>query len=86
IGTGQAPRDGAASLRERTTVNAPGFLSQSHPDSERLALLPTNARDRLAQGGDVSHGFYLERPSYLSLALVCCFPNRARPELHCPVR
>ncbi|MEV6500920.1 hypothetical protein [Streptomyces prunicolor] len=32
-----------------------------------------------------SYGFYLERPSYLSLALVTCSPNRAMPELACPV-
>lgn len=35
-------------------------------------------------GGDVSLGFYLERPAYLSLAVVTCSPNRAKPELACP--
>lgn len=34
--------------------------------------------------GDLSYGFYLERPSYLSLALVTCSPNRTGPGLPCP--
>ncbi|GCB48188.1 hypothetical protein [Streptomyces sp. NL15-2K] len=40
---------------------------------------------RLDWGGDVSLGFYLERPFYLSVALVTCSPNLAHPELACPV-
>ncbi|GGU73339.1 hypothetical protein GCM10010260_01270 [Streptomyces filipinensis] len=40
--------------------------------------------DTLCSGGDVSLGFYLERPSYLSLAAVTCSPNRSKPELTCP--
>ena len=39
----------------------------------------------LGSGADVSFGFYLERPSYLSLALVTCSPNRGNPELRCPL-
>lgn len=39
---------------------------------------------KLCSGGDVSLGFYLERPSYLSLAVVTCSPNRSKPELTCP--
>ena len=44
-----------------------------------------SAAERLESGGDVSYGFYLEHPSYLSLALVTCSPNRSTPELACPV-
>ncbi|MEU3600501.1 hypothetical protein ABZ714_17555 [Streptomyces sp. NPDC006798] len=85
-GTWQEPKEAAVWLGERLTEYAPRFMSESDRDSTRLTLLPTSACDRLTRGGDVSHGFYLERPSYLSLALVCCSPNRARPELDCPVR
>jgi hypothetical protein len=45
-----------------------------------------SAAERLESGADVSLGFYLERPAYLSLALVTCSPNRSKPELPCPAR
>ncbi|MEU5160105.1 hypothetical protein AB0G74_10920 [Streptomyces sp. NPDC020875] len=85
-GTWQEPKEAAVWLGERLTEYAPRFMSESDRDSTRLALLLASACDRLARGGDVSHGFYLERPSYLSLALVCCSPNRTRLELDCPLR
>ncbi|MCP9990301.1 hypothetical protein ACF09G_11555 [Streptomyces albogriseolus] len=37
------------------------------------------AAERLHAGGDVSCGRYLERPSYLALAVVTCSPNRTVP-------
>lgn len=85
-GTWQEPKEAAAWLGERLAEHAPRFASESDRDSTRLALLVNSAAERLGWGGDVSHGFYLERPSYLSLALVTCSPNRAMPELDCPVK
>ncbi|WP_241563505.1 hypothetical protein [Streptomyces sp. E1N211] len=53
-------------------------------DTARLARLVEAAAERLHAGGDVSYGHYLERPSYLSLAVVTCSPHRTLPELPCP--
>ncbi|MFI6639172.1 hypothetical protein [Streptomyces sp. NPDC050504] len=85
-GTWQEPKEAAAWLGERLAEHAPRFASGSDRDGTQLALLVDSAAERLGRGGDVSHGFYLERPSFLSLALVCCSPNRAVPGLACPVR
>jgi hypothetical protein len=76
----------AAWLGEQLAQHAPRFATEAERDVARLARLADSAAEDLAAGGDVSYGFYLERPSYLSLALVTCSPNRAMPELPCPVR
>ncbi|MFI5799983.1 hypothetical protein [Streptomyces sp. NPDC051677] len=55
---------------------------EAERDVGRLAGLVESAAERLAWGGDVSLGFYLEHPSYLSLAVVTCSPERAA----CPLR
>ncbi|WSL13770.1 hypothetical protein OG194_26075 [Streptomyces sp. NBC_01288] len=60
-------------------------MEEAQRDAGQLSRLVTSAAQRLGSGGDASYGFYLERPSYLSLALVTCSPNRARPELPCPL-
>ncbi len=83
-GTWEEPKEGAAWLGERLAEHASRFASDSDSDSTRLAELVNSAANRLDRGEDVSHGFYLERPAFLSLALVCCSPNRAMPELRCP--
>lgn len=83
-GTWKEPKEAAEWLGQRLAEYAPRFASESDRDSTRLALLVNSAAERLGWGGDVAHGFYLERPSYLSLALVCCSPNRAMPDLPCP--
>ncbi|MGW0846109.1 hypothetical protein ACWD26_39445 [Streptomyces sp. NPDC002787] len=49
-----------------------------------LAVLVDSAVERLNSGADISLGRYLERPTYLSLALVTCSPNRSLPDLRCP--
>lgn len=85
-GTWQEPKDAAAWLGEQLTAYAPRFLSESDRDSTRLAVLVNSAAEQLGWGGDVSHGFYLERPAFLSVALVTCSPNRAAPDAPCPVR
>ncbi|MFI8200855.1 hypothetical protein ACIF6K_30775 [Streptomyces sp. NPDC085942] len=78
-------KEAAAWLGERLAEYAPRFASEAERDSIRLTLLVNAAAERLREGGDVSHGLYLERPSYLSLAVVTCSPNRSMPELACPV-
>ncbi|MFF4155940.1 hypothetical protein [Streptomyces sp. NPDC001678] len=74
-GTWDEPKEAAEWLAERLTEHTP-----------RPAALAASAAERLAQGGDVSLGFYLRGTSFLSVALVTCSPNRAEPELGCPLR
>jgi hypothetical protein len=83
-GTWDEPKEAAAWLGERLAEYAPRFASETQRDTTHLALVVNSAAERLKWGGDASYGFYLERPSYLSLALVTCTPNRAMPDLPCP--
>ncbi|MFE9457381.1 hypothetical protein [Streptomyces californicus] len=85
-GTWEEPKEAAEWLGEQLTEYAPRFDSGTDREGARLPLLVNAAAERLGRGGDVSHGFYLERPAFLSLALVCCSPNRAEPGLECPLR
>ncbi|MDT0438128.1 MULTISPECIES: hypothetical protein [Streptomyces] len=66
-------------LTEQLRLHAPRFAREPPRD-----LTPSVTR-RLASGGDVCLGFYLEHPSFLSLALITCSPNRAAPRLGCPL-
>ncbi|MFF9406464.1 hypothetical protein ACF1B0_13205 [Streptomyces anandii] len=84
-GTWAEPAGAASWLRERLAEYAPRFAAGEHRDAARLTGHVTHAAERLEWGGDVSLGFYLERPAYLCLALVTCAPNRARPDLPCPL-
>ncbi|MGW0822004.1 hypothetical protein [Streptomyces sp. NPDC002845] len=85
-GTWDEPKEAAAWLGERLAEYAPRFASETDRDTAHLAFLTDSAAERLGWGGDVSFGLYLERPSYLSLAVVTCSPNRRMPELGCPER
>ncbi|NEB03318.1 hypothetical protein [Streptomyces sp. SID13726] len=85
-GTWDEAKDAAAWLGERSAEYGHRFASGDDRDVSRPALLVRDAAIRLDAGADVSYGFYLERPSYLHLAVVICSPNRSRPELPCPVR
>ncbi|MER5214701.1 hypothetical protein ABT063_30130 [Streptomyces sp. NPDC002838] len=85
-GTWDEPREAAAWLAERLVEYTPRFAYGAERDIAHMARLVNSAAERLGWGGDVSLGFYLEHPSYLSLALVTCSPNRAAPELACPLR
>ncbi|OKI04525.1 hypothetical protein A6A06_06980 [Streptomyces sp. CB02923] len=85
-GTWGEPEEAARWLGKQLTAHAPRFASEPDRGTTRPAILVRSAAERLGWGGDVSHGFYLERPSFLSLTLVCCSPNRTRPELVCPER
>ncbi|WP_399090510.1 hypothetical protein ACGH2B_18320 [Streptomyces sp. BBFR2] len=84
-GTWDGPKEAAGWLGERLAAYGPRFASAPDRAPARAAALARSAAERLGQGGDVAHGFYLERPAFLSLALVCCSPNRALPELRCPL-
>ncbi|NUP17209.1 MAG: hypothetical protein HOZ81_14090 [Streptomyces sp.] len=84
-GTWDEPKEAAAWLGEQLAEFAPRFVAEAQRDAMHVARLVGSAAERLVGGGDVSHGFYLERPSYLSLSVVTCSPNRALPELPCPV-
>ncbi|MFI5728158.1 hypothetical protein [Streptomyces cyaneofuscatus] len=83
-GTWEKPEDAAAWLGRRLAESAPRFASVSDRDTTRLVTLVHSATERLIRGVDLSLGFYLERPTFLSVALVHC-PNRALPELACPL-
>ncbi|MEV1077124.1 hypothetical protein AB0I98_02530 [Streptomyces sp. NPDC050211] len=85
-GTWDQAKEAAAWLGEQLAEYAPRFASERDRDVTLLARLVDSAAERLDAGDDVSLGFYLERPSYLSLAVVTCSPNRAKPELGCPVQ
>ncbi|WP_406201764.1 hypothetical protein OG331_29465 [Streptomyces sp. NBC_01017] len=85
-GTWDEPKEAAAWLGERLAEYAPRFASEAERVTTHLTLLVNSADERLGEGGDVSHGFYLERPSYPSLAVVTCSPNRSKPELACPAQ
>ncbi|WP_405820980.1 hypothetical protein OG241_34540 [Streptomyces sp. NBC_01390] len=84
-GTWDEAKEAASWLGERLTEYAPRFASRTQGDTTQLPLLLNSAAERLDSKADVSLGFYLERPSYLSLALVTCSPNRTMPQLVCPV-
>ncbi|MET9551541.1 hypothetical protein [Streptomyces sp. NPDC006645] len=79
-------KEGAAWLGEQLAEYTPRFASEMDSDTTRLTALINSAAEQLGSGADVSLGFYLERPSYLSLAMVTCSPNRSKPELACPAR
>ncbi|GHH82204.1 hypothetical protein [Streptomyces capitiformicae] len=79
------PKEAATWLGEQLAVFASRFASDRDRDTTHLATLVDSATERLASGTDLSLGFYLERPTYLSLALVTCSPNRSVPDLRCPM-
>ncbi|MEH0419212.1 hypothetical protein [Streptomyces sp. B21-083] len=84
-GTWEEAKEAASWLGERLAEYAPRFASDGDRDPARLGRLVNAAAERLHSGADVSYGFYLERPSFLSLAVVTCSPNRANAGPVCPV-
>ncbi|MFF3454499.1 hypothetical protein ACFYXH_09220 [Streptomyces sp. NPDC002730] len=83
-GTWDEPKRAAEWLGERLTEYVRRFASPSDRDTTRMTALINSATERLGWGGDMSLGFYLERPAFLSLALVTCSPNSTAPDLDCP--
>ncbi|MEU8582341.1 hypothetical protein [Streptomyces abikoensis] len=84
-GTWADPGEAIRWLGERLAEYAPRFASPADRDSAHLAETVAYAAETLGWGGDVSLGYYLGRPSFLSLSVVTCSPNRAGPDLDCPV-
>ncbi len=85
-GTWPDARDAVKWLGDRLAEYAPRFATPDHPDTGHLTALVASAEARLGWGGDVSLGYYLERPAYLSLALVTCSPNHGPLTVPCPTR
>ncbi|MCS0600392.1 hypothetical protein NX794_03975 [Streptomyces sp. LP11] len=83
-GTWTEPQEAAAWLSAQLGQYAHRFAVARQRDASHRAALVTSAEQRMTAGQDVSLGFYLERPAYLSVALVTCSPNRGRPQLTCP--
>ncbi|AZQ35870.1 hypothetical protein EJ357_22250 [Streptomyces cyaneochromogenes] len=84
-GTWDEAKEAAAWLGERLAEHAYRFADGHDRDTGHLCRLVDSAAVRLATGADVSYGFYLERPAYVSMALVTCSPNRSMPGLPCPL-
>ncbi|OWA24458.1 hypothetical protein B9W61_12180 [Streptomyces sp. CS057] len=84
-GTWKEPKEAAAWLDDRLREYASRFDSHQEQEPDYLSTRVNGALERLSWGGDVSWGIYLARPSYLSLAVVTCSPNRAEPHTPCPV-
>ncbi|MGW2419248.1 hypothetical protein ACWC0C_08290 [Streptomyces sp. NPDC001709] len=84
-GTWDEAKDAADWIGVRVAEHAARFASEWERDFVVLAAFVNSIAEKLSSGSDVSLGFYLERPSYLSLAVVTCSPNRSKPELSCPV-
>lgn len=85
-GTWEEPKDAAHWLGRQLAQYAERFASEQDRDSGRLFRHDASAVDRLGWGGDVSLGYYLSRPQFLSVSVVTCSPNRTAPDLGCPAR
>ncbi|MEU8624223.1 hypothetical protein [Streptomyces sp. NPDC048669] len=83
--TWEEPEEAGAWLGLQLQEFAPRFTSEQDREVTRLVLLVRAAVERLAWGGDVSLGHYLKGRVFHSVALVTCSPNRAAPDLSCPV-
>ncbi|MCQ4083789.1 hypothetical protein NGB36_25145 [Streptomyces sp. RB6PN25] len=84
LGTWQDPGAATAWLRAQPAEYVGRFASPHDRKPARLASVVASAAETLASGRDVCFGCYLGQPSFLSLSVVGCSPNRARPELGCP--
>ncbi|MFF3373355.1 hypothetical protein ACFYXF_10435 [Streptomyces sp. NPDC002680] len=83
-GTWGEAKEAAAWLGKALTEHAHRLACAYDRDATWLATLVDTVAEQLRSGRDVSYGFYLEHPSYLSLAVVTCSPNHSKPELVCP--
>lgn len=81
-GTWDGPGEAADWIARQLTAYAPRFDSTAERDPARIAARAASAAARLAAGGDVSLGHYLQRPVFLSLAVLSC----GRGTAPCPVR
>ncbi len=83
-GTWGEAKAAAVWIGEALAEHTHRFVCAYDRDATRLATLVDSAAVQLESGRDVSYGFYLEHPSYLSVAVVTCSPNRSKPALACP--
>ncbi|MDT0453925.1 hypothetical protein [Streptomyces hesseae] len=83
-GTWEHPKEAAEWLGERLAEYAQRFASDEDREAKRLEQKVFNAAGTLGWGGDVSVGFYLRRPLFLSLAVVSCSPDRGAADRRCP--
>ncbi|WP_269853980.1 hypothetical protein [Streptomyces sp. RPT161] len=83
-GTWDDPAEAVGWLDGVLREYGPRFAAEHDRDPERLARQVARAAQTLAHGGDISLGYYLARPTFLSVAVVTCSPNRADPALPCP--
>lgn len=85
-GTWKRPEEAAGWFGQRLAEFESRFAFAPDRESARMTEMTKSAYERIGWGGDVSHGYYLERPLFLSLALVCCSSNRTLPTLDCPLQ
>lgn len=85
-GTWEDPKEAGGWLGLQLGEFAPRFAVEAERETTRLVLLVKAAVERLAWGGDVSLGHYLQGAVFHSVALVTCSPNRSAPDLPCPIR
>lgn len=83
-GTWRKPEEASAWLGTQLVEYTPRFGCGRRQPEAWITGTVVSAAERLTRGCDVSLGFYLVRPLFLSLALVTCSPNRASPDLLCP--
>ncbi|GAA0408395.1 hypothetical protein [Streptomyces luteireticuli] len=84
-GTWDHPKRAADWAVDRLVEYAPRLASLADRNRARCEWMARYITHTLVDGQDVSVGYYLARPQFLSLAVVACSPNRALAELHCPV-
>lgn len=84
-GTWEEPKDAGEWLGLQLAQFAPRFASDQEREAARLVRLTRSAVERLMWGGDVSLGHYLTGTVFHSVTLVTCSPNRADPDIPCPV-
>ncbi|WP_307847176.1 hypothetical protein [Streptomyces sp. F63] len=85
-GSWDGAESAAAWLGARLEEYAPRFEPPAGGGAAHLRGLVGRLTGTLLRGGDVSLGYYLGAPAFLSLAVVACSPNRAAPGLPCPER
>ncbi|WP_405643397.1 hypothetical protein [Streptomyces uncialis] len=79
-GTWTQPEEAVEWLRQQLAEPPHGLNTNTDPASWETASV-----ERLSWGGDISLGHYLGGTLFRSLAVVTCSPNRAAPELRCPL-
>ncbi|NJQ01859.1 hypothetical protein [Streptomyces zingiberis] len=85
-GSWERADDAAGWLGARLAAYAPRFEPDADRSPAHLRGLVGRLTGTLQHGGDVSLGYYLGTPVFLSLAVVACSPERAEAGLPCPAK